>query len=287
MPDMNDIPDWTPEQVFVAICSDFETAWDAVAGQQDRAGMGRGNFMFTTQAMVLLEWACRLCAGDSTDRALCALEQALYRIRWEYFTLLPTSLFTPARDFRLPNSPIAQSGSQPLLWMLFDLVRNGLTHQYQQIVLRLSDAPVYVRLGGPVYGYTIAKARQDGPGNHVATVDEEGALGIVVKPAWLHMDFRNAVKESGILTTGVLPHGLQRSTANPSYRNLTAERVRQLLAGAGHKPTLFRTEGGSRINATMGTPVESVAGWQDVLGSTSGLVNPPPVLPDLLDQDAY
>lgn len=59
------IPNLQPDTIFRFICNDFETAWDAVARQRSgRSGrLGRGNFMFALQAMVLLEWASRLCAG--------------------------------------------------------------------------------------------------------------------------------------------------------------------------------------------------------------------------------
>jgi hypothetical protein len=48
--DERDIPDWPPEQVFDAICADFETAWNAVAALPNTPGMGRGKIMFTIQA---------------------------------------------------------------------------------------------------------------------------------------------------------------------------------------------------------------------------------------------
>jgi hypothetical protein len=119
--------------------------------------MGRGTFMFTIQAMVLLEWACRLCANNPGART--ALSQALNNVRPKYFTGLPTSI-SHQRDFHLPESPVPLGSLQPLLWMLFDLVRNGLAHQYQQIVLRLADAPVYVRwpLEDPSQAATLAEA---------------------------------------------------------------------------------------------------------------------------------
>jgi hypothetical protein len=148
--------------------------------------------------------------------------------------------------------------------MLFDLVRNGLAHQYQQIVLRLADAPVYVRLGGPNFGQTIAQSRHDGPGNHLAAVDQVGALGIVVKPAWLYLDFKDAVHQAGILTMALQSSRLKRSDPDHRYPGLTAEMVRQALNDAGHTITRLQTSGGgSWTNATVDTPAQSVPGWSD------------------------
>jgi hypothetical protein len=47
--------------------------------------------------------------------------------------------------------------------MLFDLIRNGLADQYQQIILHLSDGTVYVSLGGPNYEQSSCKCARTEP----------------------------------------------------------------------------------------------------------------------------
>jgi hypothetical protein len=142
----DDIQDWTPQKVFDALCVDFETAWNAVAAVPMAPNQGRGKFLFANQAMILFEWACQLCAGDSTGAALVALGRELHTLRPTYFTSLPITLdVTAAGNIALPReSGVPDSHTRPLLWLLFDLIRNGLAHQYQQLVLRLDDGPVYV-----------------------------------------------------------------------------------------------------------------------------------------------
>jgi hypothetical protein len=110
--------------------------------------LGGANFLFALMAMLLLEWACRLCKTDSRGRALPAFSQALNSINANYFVTLPGSVQTP-RDFALPSIP--GMASPPLIWMLYDLLRQGQAHHYQQLVLHLADAHVYVKLVGQPY----------------------------------------------------------------------------------------------------------------------------------------
>jgi hypothetical protein len=185
---------------------------------------------------------------------------------------LPSSLNQTIgrRDsFKLPNvqTPLP-NGMTPLLWMLFDLVRNGLAHQYQQIILHL-DQRVYIGLGGPTYRETINKTREHGPQNHLATVEEVNGLGIVVKPGVMYLDFKDAVVQAKLVDLSAPPVSLVRSDQDRKYQGLTANAIRNALGAAGHRVTI-RNDSPSWANTTMDTP----AGW---LNSTSGLL--PPILP--------
>ncbi len=250
--DQCDIPDWPPTQVFQAICADFETAWDAVAALPDTSGMGRGNFMFTNQAMILLEWACRLCANAPTART--ALSKALASRRAAYFTGFSTSLREKVGDIYLPNPP------------------NPLPSGHD------------VRLGGPNFAETLERLRrEDDPGNHLAAVDKAGALGIVVKPAWLYMDFKAAIEQANILAMGLQPASLTRPDDRREYPALTADIVRKALQGAGHKTTAFGVSHEVVVPWANWTP-PGTGFDSSVLGSTSGLVSLTPVLPDQDEQ---
>src|SRR5262245_25177378 len=127
------VPNMPVDAMYGAIVEDFELAWAALAEH----GSGGGNFMFARQAMVLVEWACRLCASDTTGDALRKLSEELHARDERYFTQLPGACRTPA-DFELPHSSTV-AHDRTLLSLLFDLIRHGGAHQYQQITAELKD----------------------------------------------------------------------------------------------------------------------------------------------------
>ena len=57
-----------PSTIYEFIVRDFEAAWDALANLA--SAKNRENFMFARQVMVLLEWAARLVASDTSGAAL-------------------------------------------------------------------------------------------------------------------------------------------------------------------------------------------------------------------------
>lgn len=108
------------ETLYEFITNDFEDAWNSLAGNP--SAHGRGTFMFALQAMILLEWAARLCSSDATGAALLEFSQSLKQVEPKYFTLLP--------------------GNCP-----------GQAHQYQQIVVGLTDGKHFVvSLTGASFG---------------------------------------------------------------------------------------------------------------------------------------
>ena len=92
--------------------------------------------MFARQATILLEFAARLCTTDKTGAALNDLSAALFRIEPKYSTCLP-GICAKNTEFKLPYTN-SKKGDE-LLWVIFDLVRNGQAHQYQQIKVTLKD----------------------------------------------------------------------------------------------------------------------------------------------------
>jgi hypothetical protein len=71
---------------------------------------------------------------------------------------------TVTAEFILPY--IGSTSGDSLLTALFDLIRHGLVHQYQQIVVHLNDEKhFYISLTGATYGRYLVK--KDG------TVEEE------------------------------------------------------------------------------------------------------------------
>jgi hypothetical protein len=117
----------TPEKIHLFIVEDFKGAWNSIAANSDPK-IGRANFMFARQAMNLLEFAARLCHTDPSFVALRDFSTELKNIEAKYFTLLPGKSQHPS-DFILPYT--SSSNETSLLAVLYDLIRNGLAHQYQ------------------------------------------------------------------------------------------------------------------------------------------------------------
>jgi hypothetical protein len=163
--------------------------------------------MFARQAMILLEWVCRQCAVDPKGKALRDFGRALYDQRPSYFVRVPAPLsrtIDQDHGVYLPSPPRSRHiGRGPLLWFLWDVIRNGQAHQYQQIVARIPDGDVYVALGGPDHGVTMQATREWHllEREHLTRVRpiHRHELGIKVFPQWLYLDVQAAVECMGLL----------------------------------------------------------------------------------------
>ena len=96
--------------IFDYLVGDFESAWEAVAAQKGDH-IPRCNFMFALLTMILLEFACRVCAKDQSGVELGKLTTALNSIEPRYFTPVPGAWGKP-RGFVLlgPNPDPTFSG---------------------------------------------------------------------------------------------------------------------------------------------------------------------------------
>lgn len=223
------------------IVGDFEDAWNSLAANPKATR--RGNFMFARQAMTLLEWAARLCAGDASGSALTALSQALIQIEPRYFTELP-GVCADFEDFDLPWSPASQPQRQ-LLWALFDLIRNGQAHQYQQIVLALNGGDfVIAHNGADVDLATIRNAGRDRSDQLRYRRVSNGDLYLLVRPDWLLFDLRDAIGEANVLSRGLsFPYlerprhsmRIRKAKVPGPYYQFDANALEAALRNGGHQ----------------------------------------------------
>ncbi len=117
---------------------------------------------------------------------------------------------TEPTEFDLPVYPRRSKHRAPLLWMLFDLIRNGQAHQYQQVVLRL-DRDVYLQLGGVRYRRRLRHAAAGGMADHLAYAwDARRELCITVRPEMLFLDIKRAIARSRLLSRAPPKPPLQR-----------------------------------------------------------------------------
>jgi hypothetical protein len=160
--------------------------------------IGRGNFMFGRQAMTLLEFKSRLCSTDLSGKSRSKFSVELYRIEKKYFKSLPGKC-DKVKDFDLPF--INNSESDPLLWCLFDIIRHGLAHQYQQIIDKLKDGKHFaIKLTGADFERNLNYVKSSRPVDHLSyCVDHQDDLILIVCPEVLFLDLEDAINKSKIL----------------------------------------------------------------------------------------
>jgi hypothetical protein len=160
-----------------------------------------GNFMFARQAMMLLEWAARVCRADTTGApaagrqtpALLRLLSELARLDTRYFTQMP-AVFpnrTSDKEFTLPSR--ASNPDLELLLLLFDLTRNGQAHQYQQINVDLADGKeLQVTLTGVEKGLLLGSITTR-PTEHLSfDCFGTGSIALKVRTDVLYLDIKCA-----------------------------------------------------------------------------------------------
>jgi hypothetical protein len=122
----------------------------------------------------------------------------LHKIEPKHFTPLPASCAT-TKEFILPHT--GDKSGKTLLWPLFDLIRHGLAHQYQQIIVGLNDGKhFYISLTGVDYGrYLDVATNLQRPREHLGyTFDKDGDLGLKIYPDSLFLDFEQSINKSGV-----------------------------------------------------------------------------------------
>jgi len=195
-----------PSTLLHFVRADFESAWDAVALQPDPRA--RCNFMFGKQAMVLLELACRICQADRTGGALVDFSRELARVEPRYFANLPGPVWAPSArtraEFALPST--GGDAHRHVLAGLFNLIRNGQAHQYQQMRAVLVDGTSFwITLTGPLPGLVLADVCKGGrPRDHLSHRDDGSVLWVTVRPEVLFLDLCAALDAIQLATRGLV-----------------------------------------------------------------------------------
>lgn len=230
----------TLDEVHDFISKDFIGAWDSVASNTSK-NIGRGNFMFARQAMNLLEFACRLYGGDSKMRTQFSTE--LKNIEPKYFTRLPSPCADP-KEFTLPH--LRNQSGDLLLWALFDLIRNSLAHQYQQIIVGLKNRKkFFIELRGAKEGRQLDTVRKSRHASHLDYyIDNDGDIGVRVYPDQLFLDIEHAIQQSQLLSKKPRFHHLRRpmgkkrrkakNKPGKKFYDFNVHSLEQFLVKGGH-----------------------------------------------------
>jgi hypothetical protein len=214
-----------PDTIYENLTHDFEAAWNGIARSID-LNVGRGNFLFAFLSTLLLEWICRVCTHDASGIYIGRMAKELEAIDPLYFTELAHCSISPPQQFKLPIT--AGKKGPILLWALFDLIRNGQAHQYQQIPAQLShDRYLWIAITGADKGTEIpVKAR---PSDHLGFCSyRDGNVGIKLYPQIFFTDISAAIRTSGVLESNLTHEYLKRD-----YR-IDADRLITKLQDAGH-----------------------------------------------------
>ena len=192
--------DLPPGEIYNAIVGDFESGWNALAASPVTTARSRGNFMFARQGMVLLEFAARLGSSGRGAAWTDALAAQLNRLEPLYFARLPGPV-TDNDEFTLPS--IGPDPSHQLLWAIFDLVRNGGAHQYQQITANLQNRRAFaLSILGVPYGERLGSVRRHDYHLWLSRT-RRGDLWLTFCPDTFFLDVKEAIEKSGLLTAGL------------------------------------------------------------------------------------
>ena len=216
-----------PEQeIFKFITGDFEAAWNGLAGTADSH---RGNFLFALLAMILLEWVCRLCSNEAN--ALLDFSKALQQIEPRYFTQLDDGIKSPG--FTLPG--VGPDPLKNLLSALWDLIRNGNAHEYQDIFVALTDGKHWaLRLLGVDHGHSlhVVGEKRSSLRHLTCSFDRDGDLALTVHPGVLFLDIRDAVRNSSLLNRGLVPKPFARPRNQKEYQ-FSSTQLKEALQKGG------------------------------------------------------
>jgi hypothetical protein len=235
-------PSTTPV-VFDFITGDFADAWNALAmvptdAQAPWRLTHRGNYLFGMQAMVLLEWICRLCKSDATGQALQDFSDALNNLEPRYFTQIPSPCRIPGcppGGFHLPSvGGVARN--LLLLSMLFDLLRNGLAHRYEQIIVPLTAGDLGISLFGVEPGHWLQTVLAFRASHHLSFRLLGPDIIVSAHPGILFLDFKAAFENAHLAEAarGLTPDPFVRGGAAAQEYQFSAQQLQAALQGAGH-----------------------------------------------------
>jgi hypothetical protein len=220
----------TEQEIFDFITGDFRCAWDALAEVPESVAGHRGNFMFALQATILLEWVCRLCVSDT--KALHDFSVELEKIDSRYFTQLDDAI--RKKEFAFPG--IGPDPLKNLLSALWDLIRNGNAHEYQDIIVTLTDGKRWaLGLQGAKYGWPLSKLAVSRSSLHhlCYRIDAEGDLILILNSGVLFLDIREAAGKANLLGRGLTIRHLTRPWGRSGYR-FDSNQLRHALQRGTH-----------------------------------------------------
>ena len=204
--------------------------------------------MFAKQAMILLEFVSCLCSSDISGKAMMALSDALHSVEPKYFTKLPGACW----DYSEFDLPFHATKGDELLRALFDMIRNGQAHQYQQILVELTDGKTWqVALSGATFNSQLSHIPFAAGIPHLTySVEKDGHIWIVIMPQILLLNFKSAIEKSNLFSKGLTfpylarprkSYSKPKTMQGPFYRFNSAD-LEDCLKKGGHTKTVISTK---------------------------------------------
>ena len=197
----------------------------------------RGNFMFALQSTVLLEWLSRLCLSDS--KALCDFAMELEKLEPRYFTELSAPCQGPKR-FLFPG--VRPDPLRSLLAAVWDLIRNGQAHQYQDIIVELTDGKHWaLGIDGVKHKWPLSRVAANRSSlRHLSYIkDSDGDLMLFIHPGALFLDIRDAAQISKLLERGLTIEPFDRGGPGGTSYQFDMRQLEAALASGGHSGSML------------------------------------------------
>ena len=126
---------------------------------------------------------------------------------------------------------------------MYDLIRNGLAHQYQQIIAHLHGGKFAIELTGPSFGQILEKsteAKRKGNLNFYCDIDSD--LTIIVRPDILFLDLENVISRINLVDktpdfdhlTRPIKKSPQKVSNKKDFYDFTISDLKQYLVNGEH-----------------------------------------------------
>ncbi len=189
--------------------------------------------MFALLGVVLLEWACQLCKSDPTKQALEDFGKALQKLNPRYFTRLPAAC-EGSKNFTLPS--IDSDPKRTLLAGIWDMIRNGQAHQYQDISVTLEGGGQWIlMIRGVQHGVSLSELAATRFSVHHLEycIDSDDDVLLYIHPGVFFLDIRDAIMEARLLDRGLKLTQWTKGGRRSNYK-LTREEVVASLKTNSH-----------------------------------------------------
>jgi hypothetical protein len=204
-------------EIFEFIAGDFECAWDALAEKPDGQAKNGGNFILALLGAILLERICQLCNRDADGKAIDDFLSELRKSDPKYFTKLTGTC--DAGRLKLPS--VDNGRAFRLLEAIWDLIRNGQAHIYQDVVVKLKEGKKWaLMIRGVEHGVPLSQvATKRCSLRHLAyRVDEDGDLLLFIHPGAFFLDVRDAANRAKLLDRGLSIEPWTKGTRGGTYQ---------------------------------------------------------------------
>jgi hypothetical protein len=176
--------------IFKFITGDFEVAWKAIT-----KGGGGCNYLLGLLAMIFLEWVMNICKLDETEKAHKRFFEELNLLDQRYFVRLPAPYGNKPPSF-FPSPINGVPKAQVFLVMLFDLVRNGTAHSYDQVAYLADGKHLLAKMLGARPGQSLDNLESKYRERHLTSeFDGDGVL-TTVHSGLLYLDLKKAFAEA-------------------------------------------------------------------------------------------